>query len=125
MTHAQEVAWAAGLFEGEGCFYFNPNTGQMGAMVGSTDKDVLETFKRVVGFGMIYRRTLRKAHHKPQWYWQANRLVETVALFGTLRKHLHPRRCERYLQCLALREEYESKRPRVRNHVALLKGAKP
>ena len=45
-------AWAAGLFEGEGCIYMNHK--RMCAQIRSTDKDVLDRFCDIVGVGKVY-----------------------------------------------------------------------
>ena len=50
----EKLAWAAGLFEGEGCFYINEKGKYVNATVTSTDKDVLDAFLQVIGFGKIY-----------------------------------------------------------------------
>lgn len=77
-----EHAWAAGLFEGEGCFtgstrrqmilggrleaeYF-----QVQASLSMTDRDIVYRFQRVVECGGIIVRDF-KGNLKRQWMWQA------------------------------------------------------
>lgn len=47
-----EVAWAAGLFEGEGSFGLRAN-GTVLVSVASTDRDVIDRFRRVIGTGRV------------------------------------------------------------------------
>jgi hypothetical protein len=49
----EDVAWAAGLFEGEGSFYIWRKKSQARASMTSTDRDVLERFIEIVGIGTI------------------------------------------------------------------------
>lgn len=48
----EQVAWAAGLFEGEGCV--TKAGGRVNLRVTSTDQDVLEQFAAFVGAGKVY-----------------------------------------------------------------------
>lgn len=68
------VAWAAGLFEGEGCWgtrmgsrrrYWYPYS-----VLKMTDQDVVERFKKIVGVGSIYALGIPKGGKKPQWKWR-------------------------------------------------------
>jgi hypothetical protein len=53
-TH--ELAWAAGLFDGEGCVRFRRGARGRGltCSVGQKDREVLDRFHRAVGVGSIY-----------------------------------------------------------------------
>jgi hypothetical protein len=64
-----EIAWAAGLFEGEGTFSFFD--GRAKASMSLTDLDVLVRFRNIVGVGSIAANTMRNPRHKPQWQWWA------------------------------------------------------
>lgn len=50
--HDEEIAWAAGLFEGEGTI--TQSSGIVNLRVTSTDGDVLDRFAEVVGAGKVY-----------------------------------------------------------------------
>jgi hypothetical protein len=52
----RDIAWAAGLFEGEGCLSFSTVRGERypQAMLKTTDRDVLARFHRIVVVGAIY-----------------------------------------------------------------------
>ncbi len=76
MASATDIAWAAGLFEGEGCFHARRTTAgwrtHLEMTVAMTDRDVLERLRTVVGVGTVTVRTPRplKAHWKTQYIWR-------------------------------------------------------
>src|SRR4051812_31169507 len=67
MTRAEEVAWAAGLFEGEGSIFIHRDTIRM--QLGTCDLDVLERFHRIMGCGRIFGPEVRRPPHRPLWRW--------------------------------------------------------
>lgn len=74
-----DIAWAAGLFEGEGCFYLG--NGQSGgkyarAPLSSTDQDVVKHFHRVVGVGTIGPARKTRTGRKLQYRWRCSKLDE-------------------------------------------------
>lgn len=90
-----KLAWAAGLFEGEGCFSFNGrghHTPKM--MVVTSDLDVLQSFAAIAGCGTIGERRQRIEHHKRAWEWKVHGRV-AFAFFMQIRPWLHQRRRER------------------------------
>ncbi len=48
----QEIAWAAGLFEGEGCITKNGNSPAL--RLNSTDEETVIRFQRIIGAGAVY-----------------------------------------------------------------------
>lgn len=92
----EEIAWCAGLFEGEGCFYIN--TQKAGnrtyryarACIHSTDLDVLERFYELVGVGTLNRKPykankLNSRRHKYSYSWSIQNYDE-LRWFGALIK---------------------------------------
>lgn len=69
MSSIVDVAWAAGLFEGEGCFDCKCGALRPRASMQLTDLDVLQKFVKVVGTGTIRTAKRKHAHHKPTWQW--------------------------------------------------------
>lgn len=64
-----EWAWAAGLFEGEGCVFIS-GRGQPLIAIKMADEDVLRRFAAIVGVGRVtgpYEG--QEPHHKPIWGW--------------------------------------------------------
>lgn len=83
-----DVAWAAGLFEGEGCwnaYVRQSGKVQIQARLGMTDRDVVERFAAIVGMGNIYAAGApQKAHWKPTYTWcvyEAEKVRDLIALF--------------------------------------------
>jgi len=70
-----ELAWACGLFEGEGHIHCKVGTKgyfERHVVLNTTDLDVLERFQRALGFGQILGPYQPKqAHHKPMYRWRA------------------------------------------------------
>lgn len=80
----EDIAWAAGVFEGEGCFSFSthpvrPNK-VFTARLSMTDKDVVDRFARAVKFGRIGTRRPYQSHHLPQYTWTAHGFETVQAL---------------------------------------------
>jgi hypothetical protein len=93
-----EIAWAAGLFEGEGCISFGRSAAsdyrlpQMTIVM--TDRDVLERFQAVVG-GNLSGKPFRRAEHvKEQWSWRIHG-KPAYAVYLRLRPWLCERRRQR------------------------------
>ena len=63
-----QTAWAAGLFEGEGCISIRPDVKSVILKLSSTDKDILDRFHKIVGGGAIYESKV-KPGRKPCWEW--------------------------------------------------------
>jgi len=81
MTEA-ELAWVAGLLEGEGCFFpMEYRTEKYGPYVYArvavlmTDLDILQRLPQVTGVGKINGPTIRKnPRHKPIWHWVVSKI---------------------------------------------------
>ena len=70
-----EWAWAAGLFEGEGCISMTGRAGgkhQPVLQLTMTDRDTVKRFHRVVGVGNFTGpQKVQRERHRPTWRWQA------------------------------------------------------
>lgn len=91
---ARELAWAAGLFEGEGCFSLKA-AGRTNlfpspaCIMASTDEDTVRRFQRAVGVGSVtgpHRTGGANAapHFKPAWYWRTSGFPKTQAVVAML-----------------------------------------
>jgi hypothetical protein len=83
LNDASDIAWAAGLFEGEGCFSLHDGR-RCRAQLAMTDRDIVERFHAVMGFGTIRDKASTNPRHRHQWMWAANSRAEferTVTLF--------------------------------------------
>ena len=95
MITEADVAWAAGLFEGEGCI--TVTDGRVTLRLASTDYEVVERFLRVVEAGKLYgpyTRGYRDGfHRRPRWVWVGDRrgaveriLADFAPWLGTRRR---------------------------------------
>jgi hypothetical protein len=111
VKHELEVAWAAGLFEGEGYMTGVDSNGNRGFLTISmglemTDRDVVERFHRIVGVGNVTTRDRRiKPHHKPQWIWRTFRHEDVLATMALFKPYFGDRRLARMEELLKLYEE--------------------
>lgn len=84
-TWRDEILWASGLFEGEGCF-----TQSMGkypaAVISSTDLDVLDRFVAAVGIkrGIFRRKKDKRKETYKQAYQVTYSGVEVVQALGAM-----------------------------------------
>jgi hypothetical protein len=77
----EELAWAGGYFEGEGCFY--AKYGYPAATLSSTDGDPVERFVAATGLGKVLG-PYNKGKHKPQYRWAIQGFEKTQALAAML-----------------------------------------
>ena len=73
-------AWAAGLFEGEGCIVYRrrslPARGKcLTLKIQLTDEDVLRRFHEIVGRGKICGPYSRPGGTKPFWAWECSNMA--------------------------------------------------
>ena len=96
-----DIVWAAGLFEGEGCIHFKtdrPN--QRVLSISMTDKDVMERFVDVVGYGNLNGPYMAKLSTKPFWKWQLYKGTEVLRILKMFLPHFGKRRSEKALEAL-------------------------
>lgn len=107
MTREQEIAWAAGLFEGEGCISFAPRNGRIRAVfqMAMTDQDVVERFAQIVGVGKVRGPIPKGEGNQPQWCYRAGMRAEIFYLAELLGPFLGVRRSAKLRECLAAFEE--------------------
>jgi hypothetical protein len=70
-----ELAWAAGLFEGEGSVSLMLKASGRPSIqlcLTTTDRDVIDRFALIVGAGKIYGPYIRPGNRKPQYSWRAH-----------------------------------------------------
>lgn len=114
-TFNEQIAWAAGLFEGEGTIVHRKTNGSKNGWtlsISSTDKDVLEKFFKIVGCGKLYGpygyandSNRRREHHKPYWRWSVADKNGVIKLGNLFMPWLCFRRKEKLLECLQHLEE--------------------
>lgn len=98
-VNREDLAWAAGLFEGEGCFTSRRDYRLVFAKrppcvaISMTDKDRLDKFMAIVGMGRVVPLNPR-TNCKPSWRWLATSFEECQGVVGLLWAWLGPRRRE-------------------------------
>lgn len=86
----EQVAWAAGLFEGEGCITARGKTsGEL--VIGMTDLDVLERFQAIMGVGGITVE-YRQPPHQDCYRWSVCNAADSTFVLGLLLPWLSSRR---------------------------------
>ncbi len=91
----EELAWAAGFFDGEGSFSWTARAAFGCAVIGQTNPESLERFQRSVGgLGKIYGpdvpRHKDRWSRKPQWAYRAHRREHVQAVAAVLWFQLGP-----------------------------------
>lgn len=99
------LAWAAGLFEGEGCVTANGGGHKLTLSLVNTDLEILERYAQVVGAGTITTGRAQSENRKPQFAWQVYG-DNAVTVFEALEPWLGTRRRARYAELAAVREAY-------------------
>lgn len=85
-----DIAWAAGLFEGEGCIA--EHTGGWGLQLLMTDADVVLRFEAIAGAGSTNARKPAPENHKIVYVWRTRRAQEVERLLGLFLPYLGQRR---------------------------------
>lgn len=110
MTRDVDIAWAAGLFEGEGSWSTtHPDKGRGGTRrylrvcLQTSDLDVLERFRDTVECGSIYavRPDSRRPHGRPMYQWTVSGEDTFRSLLELFRPYLGERRIARAEELLA------------------------
>jgi hypothetical protein len=109
------LAWAAGLFDGEGTIYISK--ARIRASVHMTDLDILETFRSNFG-GFIHPQKKQKEHHKKSWRWSLQASDKAMSFLTDILPFLHARRSKRVaeaISCYSLAmQERKSKQNKVK-----------
>lgn len=87
-----DVAWAAGLFEGEGSCFVGSGQRQPIVAVVMTDVDVVERFAEIMGCG--YVNNYRRPPNKRFWRWSVTGRDDVLSVLGLLWPYLGERRRE-------------------------------
>lgn len=98
-----EIAWAAGLFEGEGTISSKPQgTRGSGAQLrlGMNDKDVVERFRKIVGCGGLYAHKPGTGSTKPNWTWYVYDADKVTAILSAFLPFLGARRSAKAMEAL-------------------------
>ena len=78
---SEEIAWAAGLFEGEGCA--TVSNGRPRLVLRMTDEESVRRFGDTVGIGRVYGPYTYPGK-SPIWVWLCDRPADSIALADDL-----------------------------------------
>lgn len=97
MASIEELAWAGGLFEGEGCFVcyklsHRKDSYRVSTTLSMTDKDVVETFCKVMGFGTVKGPYSPSNGNKLRYVWEVQNFRDCLKVTELLYPYLHSRR---------------------------------
>lgn len=100
---ANSLAWAAGLFEGEGSIIYARKNIQLS--MSTTDEDILRRFSAVVG-GKVYgpcryTRRVKPGFYKDVFHWRLNGIANVQTALRLFWPWLGIRRRARAAECLA------------------------
>lgn len=104
---AIDWAWAAGLFEGEGCITLDQSrrwkrTGTVRTLaLGMCDEDVVRRFHSVVGAGTVRKRVPTNPRHSPTWIWTSHTWADIERILTQFLPYLGQRRRARAGEMLA------------------------
>lgn len=104
-----DIAWATGLFEGEGCILIMDRSKDghhrlpvVRLAITMTDRDVLERFCEIAECGKVGpERRYGRPHHKPAFMWQISSRAEVERLLLAFRPWFGERRGARADEALA------------------------
>ena len=94
-----DIVWAAGLFEGEGCIH-TLRTKYRTLNLAMTDKDVMERFVDVVGYGNLRGPAWAAKSKKPYWQWSVCKRPEVLRILKLFLPHFGIRRSEKAIEVL-------------------------
>ncbi len=98
------LAWLAGLFEGEGCVYMRTVHGKkmnrIVLQIAMTDEDVVRRAHAIAGVGFVVEHSRRTKTGKRVWNWRVTNAEHAAGLAMTLFTYLGERRRKRIEQLL-------------------------
>lgn len=100
----RDVAWAAGLYEGEGSVGMSRSRRYPRLALGMTDREPVEWFRDILGFGSIYEQHFPPGDHRKSMYrFEAGGWVHVALVRGWFEPYLSPRRLAQFDELLAQR----------------------
>lgn len=115
MSRETDIAWAAGLFEGEGCLSSSRRESHLRpscvAVMSSTDKDVLERFCAIVGVGKVVSRSQSsKLSKKQAYFWRVGSTVDFFHVCSLFMPYFGERRAARATEIMLAVAEHKDQR---------------
>lgn len=107
-----ELAWIAGVYEGEGCLTHNKKCWSL--RVGMTDRDVIDRLQAMTGMGRVTTNPREKQGGKPYHTWSVSAQQDLATLVNRMLPWMGERRRARALEYLEWFAEWRQL-PYVRN----------
>ncbi len=110
-----DMAWAAGLFEGEGCITIGRSTSDIiypRLQLAMNDEDIVRRFHSIVGVGTVYFKPSKNPKHGDTWVWRTGSFHHAQAVICMLWSYLGLRRTARAKEVLTMAKESEVGRQR-------------
>ncbi len=95
MSRTTDIAWAAGLFEGEGRLMVRGKQRQPILALAMTDEDVVRRFAAIVECGTVNSYRAYQPNRKRQWQWSVGGKDDVLTVLGLFWEFLGERRQER------------------------------
>jgi len=95
------MAWAVGLFEGEGTIHLRREGGAK-LELRMTDEDVVRRFCAVVGAGQVYGPVATREGWKPNFHWVSGRRQDVERILQTFIPMLGKRRLDKAAEAMAV-----------------------
>ena len=107
MSKETDVAWAAGLFEGEGCITDDKKKYRR-LQMNMTDEDVMKKFVRIVDYGNLKGPHLPRKRmeenpsgkRKPFWYWGVGKRSEVLRILKMFIPYFGKRRSQKAIEAI-------------------------
>jgi len=95
-----DIAWAAGIVEGEGCVSVMPQLRQVRVQVDMADEDVVRRLHETFGIGTVSQQV--RANRKVLYRWNINNRIEVARFLGALAPRMGLRRRQKFLEAAEL-----------------------
>lgn len=99
---SHEIAYSAGLFEGEGTVVYVKEKNYIYVRIKMTDADVIERMFKILGGRLGKPVKPGQPHHKPQFEWFMGGRDEVIELFSMWKPWLGERRIAQFEEKIAL-----------------------
>jgi hypothetical protein len=115
-----DIAWMAGIIEGEGCIHVISRGDGVQVKVTMTDLDIIQRLHETSGIGLVRFASMKgRERHKPQFSWIVQRSRDVARLLCAIAPVLGERR---RAACLKAAERLARIRPQRRKNSPLEHG---
>src|SRR5712692_6908714 len=101
MSTKLQIAWAAGLFEGEGTITLSGASKSPRLKVSMVDQDIVRKFAKIVRGGHLSIWIVKNPKHRKQLCWYTGQKATVARVLKLLIPHFGKRRLKRALEVYA------------------------